>query len=174
MDDGILTDSQGRKVSFRHTVLIMTSNIGGKLITDQTSLGFGSQDVEQTYQDIKSRVLSEVKKYFSPEFLNRLDDIIVFRPLTRDQVGDIAKLLIGRLQQRLREEHGIELELADSALDLLIERGFDPKYGARPMRRTIERLVEDPIAERILTKEFPEGSTIVVEAVGERMAFRRK
>ncbi len=174
MDDGILTDSQGRKVSFRHTVLIMTSNIGGKLITDQTATGFGSQDVEQTYQDIKSRVMSEVKKYFSPEFLNRLDDIIVFRPLSREQVGDIARLLIGRLQQRLREEHGIELELADSALDLLIEKGFDPKYGARPMRRTIERLVEDPIAEKILTKEFPEGSTIVVEADGERMAFRRK
>ena len=174
MDDGILTDSQGRKVSFRHTVLIMTSNIGGKLITDQTSLGFGSQDTEQTYRDIKSRVMSEVKRYFSPEFLNRLDDIIVFRPLTREQVGEIAKLLIGRLQERLREEHGIELELSDSALDLLIEKGFDAKYGARPMRRTIERLVEDPIAEKILTKEFPEGSTIVVEADGERMAFRRK
>jgi len=176
MDDGILTDSQGRKVDFRNTVLIMTSNIGGKLITDHTTLGFGSEDVEseETYKDMKSRVMGEVRKFFSPEFLNRLDDIIVFHSLTKEQVGQIAELLLGRLRKRLREEHGINLVLADSARELLIEKGYDSKYGARPMRRTIERLIEDPISERILTKEFPPGCTIVVEAEGGEMKFRKE
>jgi ATP-dependent Clp protease ATP-binding subunit ClpC len=174
MDDGILTDSQGRKVDFRNTVLIMTSNVGSKLITDRTALGFGSEDVESedTYKDMKSRVMGEVRKLFSPEFLNRLDDIIVFHSLTKAQVGQIAELLLGRLRKRLKEEHDIELQLSDSARELLIERGYDPKYGARPMRRTIERLIEDPISERILTKEFPPGSTIVVEAEEGEMRFR--
>ncbi len=176
MDDGILTDSQGRKVDFRNTVLIMTSNVGGKLITDKSALGFGteSMDSEEGYQDMKSRVMSEVRKLFSPEFLNRLDDIIVFHSLTKDQVGKIADLLLRRLKRRLKEEHDIELVLSESARDLLIEKGYNPKYGARPMRRTIERLIEDPISERILTKEFPPGSTIVVEAKGEEMDFRRE
>jgi len=176
MDDGILTDSQGRKVDFRNTVLIMTSNIGGKLITDHTTLGFGSEDVEseETYKDMKSRVMGEVRKFFSPEFLNRLDDIIVFHSLTKEQVGEIAELLLGRLRKRLGEEHGINLILADSARELLIEKGYDSKYGARPLRRTIERLIEDPISERILTKEFPPGCTIVVEAEGGEMRFRKE
>ncbi|HIE48144.1 TPA: ATP-dependent Clp protease ATP-binding subunit ClpC, partial [Candidatus Bipolaricaulota bacterium] len=175
MDDGILTDSQGRKVDFRNTVLIMTSNVGSKLITDRTALGFGAEDVdsEDTYKDMKSRVMGEVRKLFSPEFLNRLDDIIVFHSLTKEQVGQIAELLLGRLRKRLAEEHDIELVLSDSARELLIEKGYDPKYGARPMRRTIERLIEDPISERILTKEFPQGSTVVVEAEGEEMRFRK-
>ncbi|MCD5408988.1 ATP-dependent Clp protease ATP-binding subunit [Candidatus Bipolaricaulota bacterium] len=175
MDDGILTDSQGHKVDFRNTVLIMTSNVGSKLITDRTALGFGSEDVdsEDTYKDMKSRVMGEVRKLFSPEFLNRLDDIIVFHSLTKEQVGQIAELLLGRLRGRLKEEHDIELVLSDSARELLIEKGYDPKYGARPLRRTIERLIEDPISERILTKEFPPGSTVVVEAEGEEMRFRK-
>jgi len=176
MDDGILTDSQGRKVDFRNTVLIMTSNVGGKLITDRTALGFGSENVdsEETYKDMKARVMGEVRKLFSPEFLNRLDDIIVFHSLTKDQVGEIAELLLGRLRGRLREEHDIELVLEESARELLIERGYDPKYGARPMRRTIERLIEDPISERILTGEFPPGCTIVVEAKDGEMHFRKE
>ncbi|HEC63296.1 MAG TPA: ATP-dependent Clp protease ATP-binding subunit, partial [Candidatus Acetothermia bacterium] len=151
-----------------------TSNVGSKLITDRTALGFGSEDVESedTYKDMKSRVMGEVRKLFSPEFLNRLDDIIVFHSLTKEQVGQIAELLLGRLRKRLAEEHDIELKLAESARELLIERGYDPKYGARPMRRTIERLIEDPISERILTKEFPPGCTIVVEAEKGEMRFR--
>ncbi|MBC7093922.1 ATP-dependent Clp protease ATP-binding subunit, partial [Candidatus Bipolaricaulota bacterium] len=176
MDDGILTDSQGRKVDFRNTVLIMTSNVGSKLITDRTSLGFSTVEVEseEAYQDMKSRVMGEVRKLFSPEFLNRLDDIIVFRALTKDEVGAIAELLIGRLRNRLQEEHGISFVLTESARDLVIERGYDEKYGARPMRRTIERLLEDPVAEKILTQEFPDGCTVVAEAQGGEITVRKE
>ncbi|MGC9529681.1 MAG: ATP-dependent Clp protease ATP-binding subunit [Candidatus Bipolaricaulaceae bacterium] len=176
MDDGILTDSQGRKVDFRNTVLIMTSNIGGKLITDRTSLGFSSEEIEsaEAYKDMKSRVMGEVRRLFSPEFLNRLDDTIVFHSLTKEQVGAIAELLLSRLRGRLQDEHQIELVLTDSARELLIERGYDAKYGARPMRRTIERLIEDPVSEKILTEEFPSGCTIMAEAVEGEMVFRKE
>ncbi len=175
MDNGILTDSQGRKVDFRNTILIMTSNVGSKLITDMKAVGFTTANIEseETYQDMKKRVEGEVKKVFSPEFLNRLDDIIVFHALTQDQVRRIAELMVGRLQARLREEHNIELKLTPQAWDVLIQRGYDEKYGARPMHRTIERLLEDPIAERILAKEFLPGSTIVADGEGETIVVRR-
>ncbi len=175
MDHGILTDSQGRKVDFRNTVLIMTSNVGSKLIVDRTGVGFATTDVEseQAYRDMKSRVMSEVKKEFSPEFLNRLDDVIVFHALTREQVREIANLFVRRLQDRLREEHGIELVVEASAWELLTERGYDEKYGARPMGRAIERLLEDPVAEKILTKEFPAGCRVVAEAHDGEIALRK-
>jgi ATP-dependent Clp protease ATP-binding subunit ClpC len=175
MDDGVLTDSQGRRVDFRNTILIMTSNVGSKLIADRTALGFGAEEVktEEAYKDIKSKVMGEVRNLFSPEFLNRLDDVIVFHPLQKEQVGQIAELLLGHLRRRLWEEHQIGLELSDSARELLIEQGYDQKYGARPMRRTIERLIEDPVSERILTGEFPPRCTIVVEAKDGEMTFRK-
>jgi ATP-dependent Clp protease ATP-binding subunit ClpC len=176
MDDGILTDSQGRKVDFRNTVLIMTSNVGSKLIVDRAGVGFSTADAEseQAYQDMKARVMGEVRKEFSPEFLNRLDDVIVFHSLTRDQVKEIAELLIGRLRDRLNEEHRIELAIEPSAWEIITERGYDEKYGARPMGRTIERLLEDPIAEKILTKEFPPGCRIVVAAQDGEIAVRKE
>jgi len=174
MDDGILTDSQGRKVDFRNTVLIMTSNVGSKLIVDRTGLGFSTADIEseQAYRDMKSRVMGEVRKEFSPEFLNRLDDVIVFHSLTREQVKEIAEILVGRLRSRLHEEHTIELVIEPSAWEIIAERGYDEKYGARPMRRTIERLLEDSIAEKILTKEFPPGCRVVAEARDGEIAVR--
>lgn len=176
MDDGILTDSQGRKVDFRNTVLIMTSNVGSKLIVDRTGVGFSTADIEseQAYRDMKARVMSEVRKEFSPEFLNRLDDVIVFHSLTREQVKNIADLFIGRLSSRLKEEHAIELVLDPSAWEMITERGYDEKYGARPMGRAIERLLEDPIAERILTKEFPAGCRVVAEAQDGEIAVRKE
>jgi ATP-dependent Clp protease ATP-binding subunit ClpC len=175
MDDGVLTDSQGRKVDFRNTVIIMTSNIGSKLITDKTSMGFATADVEseEAYQDMKSRVMSEVRKVFKPEFLNRLDDIIVFHPLTKEQVKAIAELMINRLRKRLWEEHRIELSVSPEAMEILISRGYDEKYGARPMRRTIERLLEDPIAEKILSHEFPDGCKVVAEAQNGEILVRK-
>jgi len=162
MDDGILTDSQGRKVDFRNTVLIMTSNVGSKLIVDRTGVGFSTADIEseQAYRDMKARVMSEVRKEFSPEFLNRLDDVIVFHSLTRDQVKAIADLFIGRLGSRLWE--------------IITERGYDEKYGARPMGRAIERLLEDPIAERILTKEFPSGCRVIAQAQDGEITVRKE
>ena len=175
MEDGILTDSQGRRVDFRNTVLIMTSNVGSEKITDRDTLGFSNQDVgsEESYQDMKDRVIGEVRTVFRPEFLNRLDDIIVFHQLSRDQVGEVAELMLSDLRDRLVEEHRITLTLDDSATRLLITKGYDPKYGARPMRRTIERLIENPISELILQGTFENGSTVIATAEDEEIAFHR-
>jgi len=151
MEDGILTDSQGRRIDFRNAVLIMTSNVGSEMITDRDTLGFSDTEVDsaESYQDMKDRVLGEVHKSFRPEFMNRLDDLIVFHQLTKAQVLEIADLMLGELKERLWEEHEITLTFDDSAKEVLIERGYDAKYGARPMRRTIERLIENPISELI-------------------------
>ncbi len=175
MEDGLLTDSQGRRVDFRNSVLIMTSNVGSEMITDRGTLGFSDQEVDsvESYQDMKDRVIGEVRKVFRPEFLNRLDDIIVFHQLPREQVKLIAELMLGELEARLFEEHAITLTLDESASELLIEKGYDPKYGARPMRRAVERLIENPISELILQGEFGKGSTVVASADGEEMGFTR-
>ena len=175
MEDGILTDSQGRRVDFRNAVLIMTSNVGSEMITDRGTLGFSDEEVdsEESYKEMKDRVTGEVRKVFRPEFLNRLDEVIVFHQLTREQVLEIANLMIDELRARLQEEHGITLTLDDSANELLIEQGYDSKYGARPMRRAIERLMENPISELILNRSFERGSTIVASADGEEMRFTR-
>ena len=175
MEDGLLTDSQGRRVDFRNSVLIMTSNVGSEMITDRGTLGFSDQEVDsvESYQDMKDRVIGEVRKVFRPEFLNRLDDIIVFHQLSREQVKLIAELMLGELKARLLEEHAITLTLDESASGLLIEKGYDPKYGARPMRRAVERLIENPISELILQGEFVKGSTVVASADGEEMGFTR-
>ncbi len=175
MEDGILTDSQGRRVDFRNTVLIMTSNVGSEMITDRGTLGFSDQEIdsEESYEEMKDRVIGEVRKVFRPEFLNRLDDIIVFHQLTRDQVKEIADLMLSELKERLYEEHRITLTLDESASELLIEKGYDAKYGARPMRRTIERLIENPISELILEGAFAPGSTVVASADGEEIRFTK-
>lgn len=175
MEDGILTDSQGRRVDFRNAVLIMTSNVGSELITDRGTLGFSDQEVnsEESYEEMKDRVIGEVRKVFRPEFLNRLDDIIVFHQLTREQVKEIADLMLSELKKRLYEEHRITLTLDESASELLIEKGYDAKYGARPMRRTIERLIENPISELILEGAFEPGSTVVASADGEEIRFTK-
>ncbi len=175
MEDGILTDAQGRRIDFSNTVLIMTSNVGSNVITDRTSLGFSDQEVgsQSSYQDMKARVMSEVKKIFRPEFLNRLDDTIVFHQLAKQQVRQIADLLIGSLQDRLREEHDIELSLNRPAKDTLIENGYDPKYGARPMRRAIEQMIETPLSDLILQGEFPDGSKISVTVRKGNLKFSK-
>jgi len=175
MEDGILTDSQGRRVDFCNSVLIMTSNVGSELITDRGTLGFSDQEVdsEESYQEMKGRVMGQVRKVFRPEFLNRLDDVIVFHQLSREQVRQVAELMLGELKGRLREEHAITFTLDESASELLIEKGYDPKYGARPMRRTIERLIENPISELILQGTFEHGSAVVASADGEEIQFNR-
>jgi ATP-dependent Clp protease ATP-binding subunit ClpC len=173
MEDGILTDSQGRRVDFRNSVLIMTSNVGSEFITDRDTLGFtdvGDQS-EESYKGMKDRVTAEARKVFRPEFLNRLDDIIVFHQLNRTQVREISDLMIGELQKRLQEEREVTLTLDPSAWELLIERGYDPKYGARPMRRTIERLIENPISEQILLGTIASGDSVIASADGDEMRF---
>ncbi len=173
MEDGILTDSQGRRIDFRNTVLIMTSNVGSELITDRDTLGFSDQSEEsdEPYQEMKGRVTGEARNVFRPEFLNRLDDIIVFHQLNRAQVREIATLMVDELKARLLAERKIVFRLADSAWDLLIRLGYDPKYGARPMRRTIERLIENPISEEILVGRFGHGARVVGSADGDELRF---
>ena len=175
MEDGLLTDSQGRRVDFCNSVLIMTSNAGSDMITDCGTLGFSDQEIDsvESYQDMKDRVIGEVRKVFRPEFLNRLDDIIVFHQLLREQVKQIAELMLDELKERLFEEHTITLTLDESASELLIEKGYDPRYGARPMRRALEQLIENPISELILQGEFGQGAPVVASADGEEMRFTR-
>ncbi len=152
LDDGILTDSQGRQVSFKNTIIIMTSNIGARLITDKkTTFGFGASDdsEEADYEKIKSTVLEELKKQFRPEFLNRVDDIIVFRKLSEDEIKEIAAKMLDSLKKRVAAL-GIELEIDDSAVAAIASEGYDATYGARPLRRAITGRIEDKLSEKIL------------------------
>jgi len=165
LDDGRLTDGQGRTVDFRNAVLVMTSNIGSEYIVE---LSEGDQ------QEIERRVDEALRAHFKPEFLNRIDETIVFHSLSRDEFHQIVDIQLERLRTRLRERR-IEIEVSDAARDLLAERGYDAHYGARPLKRVIQRMIEDPLAMRILDGEFPEGSKIVVEtnAAGDAFDFRK-
>ncbi len=169
-EEGRLTDSLGRKVDFRNTIILMTSNVGADMLRRQGSLGFMAQKEDVTYEDIKLRLLEEVKKTFKPEFLNRVDDIIVFKSLTKEGLYDIIKLEIADVKKRL-EDKRIEIELDLDAIELLVEKGFDPVYGARPLKRTIQRLLEDPLAEEILMGNFKEGSKVKVGRKAEQLTF---
>ena len=169
-EDGRLTDSFGRKVDFRNTVVIMTSNLGAELIRKASSLGFKVQAEEVTYQEMKEKLLEEVKRTFKPEFLNRIDDIIVFRPLVREDLGRIIDIEIGFVAARLKEQK-ITLEVSQEAKDFLIEKGFDPVFGARPLKRTIQRFLEDPLASEIISKRFHEGSPVKVLLKHEELVF---
>jgi len=162
-DDGILTDGLGHKVNFKNTVIIMTSNVGARLISKGKALGFLVQeDTLRDYQAMKETVTEEVKKTFNPEFLNRIDEIVVFHPLSREDMRKILELMLNRVKNRLIEQ-GYEIELSEPAKDFLLEKGFDPNYGARPLQRTIQRLLSDPLAEEILAKKFVSPSKIYVE-----------
>ncbi len=165
LDDGRLTDAKGRTVDFKNTLIIMTSNIGSRVI-EKGGGGFGFEDsdnlAESQYNRIRSRVNDELKDYFRPEFLNRLDDIIVFRQLNRDEIKQIADLLLVEVSTRLVEQ-GITLEVTERFKERLVEEGYDPSYGARPLRRTIMRLLEDSLAEAMLASQILEGETAVVD-----------
>ncbi|HNW39134.1 MAG TPA: ATP-dependent Clp protease ATP-binding subunit [Candidatus Omnitrophota bacterium] len=169
-EEGRLTDSFGRKVNFKNTIIIMTSNVGAELIRKTGSLGFKSQKEEGTYQDMKEKLLESVKHAFKPEFLNRIDDIIVFRQLIREDLTKIIDIEIGYVIQRLKEQK-ISLEVSQEAKDLLIEKGFDPVFGARPLKRTIQRYLEDSLANEIISKKFKEGSLIKVTRKNEELIF---
>src|SRR6187397_9386 len=161
LEDGRLTDSQGRSVDFRNTVLIMTSNLGTADLR-KANLGFSKADEAISYEKMKEKVNEALKQHFRPEFLNRIDETIVFHELSKDEVTQIVDLLIARTQKQL-EGQGIGIELTDAAKVVLVERGYDPQLGARPLRRAIQRLVEDPLSERLLFKEFSAGQIIVVD-----------
>ena len=176
LDDGRMTDGHGRTVDFKNTVVIMTSNAGAELIKREGALGFAAgkkTEGQQSYEDMKTKVLDEVKKTFRPEFLNRLDEIIVFHALTEEQLRSIVDLLAKDLQERLLERK-LTVELTDEAKTWLAKVGYDPQYGARPLRRALERYVENPLAIRVLEGEFSEGDIIVVDLDGEELTFTRK
>ncbi|HLW96084.1 MAG TPA: ATP-dependent Clp protease ATP-binding subunit, partial [Solirubrobacteraceae bacterium] len=168
LEDGRLTDSQGRTVDFRHAIVIMTSNIGAQEIARNTPLGFAISDDETgiTYDDMKNRIMGELKKVFRPEFLNRIDDVIVFHKLQKDEIRQIVELLLTRIRHSMAERE-LVLDLTDDAKDLLVEKGWDPAMGARPLRRAIQRYIEDPLADFVLQSQLQPGSTVVVDPAGE-------
>lgn len=169
-EDGRLTDSFGRKVDFRNTIVIMTSNVGAELVRKSGSLGFKAQKEEVTYQDMKDKLLEEVKRTFKPEFLNRIDDIIVFRPLVKEDLERIIDIEIGYVSERLKEQ-GISLQVSSEAKALLIEKGFDPVFGARPLKRIIQRYLEDPLASDIISKKFKPNAAVKVIRKNEELVF---
>jgi ATP-dependent Clp protease ATP-binding subunit ClpC len=167
LEDGRLTDAQGRTVDFRNTIVIMTSNIGAKDIAKNVSFGFGASDSETgaTYDEMKSRIMGELKKVFRPEFLNRIDEVIVFHKLTREEIKEIIDLLITRVRAQVAE-HELQLELTEPAKELLAEKGWDPSMGARPLRRAIQRYIEDPLADEVLRQgpdAIDSGTTVLVD-----------
>ena len=170
LEDGRLTDAQGRAVDFKNTVLIMTSNLGTADLR-KASIGFTKAGDDVTYEKMKERVQEALKQNFRPEFLNRIDETIVFHELTREEVTSIVDLMMRRVREQL-EAQGLGLELTDGAKDLLAAKGYDPSLGARPLRRAIQRMVEDPLSERILWKEFGAGITIIVDAENDEVVFR--
>lgn len=175
-EDGRLTDSQGRVVDFKNTVIIMTSNVGATLIKKGSTLGFRatSEPEEISYKDIKNRVMGELNKTFRPEFLNRIDEVIVFKSLTKAEIKKIATLILNNEVKILLKEQKIDLETTEEAKELLTKEGYDPNFGARPLRRTIERLIENPISEKLLAGEFKEGDCVQVKTSGGKIIFSKK
>ncbi len=178
LDDGRLTDAQGRAVDFKNAVIIMTSNVGAPLLEKEVAIGFKPTRDEQAAMDsayvrMKEHITEELRRTFRPEFLNRIDEVIIFRPLTGAQIKAIVNILIARVQRELRGQN-MELELTEAAKDLLAKEGFDPTFGARPLRRTIQRFIEDQLSDELLRGNFSAGDTVVVDARDDHIVFERK
>ena len=171
LEEGTVTDSLGRKIDFRNTIIILTSNVGAELIKKQTSLGFGAPKHDEGYDTMQGKILEETKRVFKPEFLNRLDDIIVFHTLSKEMLSRIVDLEVSKVTARIKEKE-ILLTLDEAARELLITKGYDPTYGARPMRRAVERYLEDPMAEEILRGSFKAGDQVQVTRDGEKLSFK--
>ncbi len=169
-EDGRLTDSLGRVVDFRNTIILMTSNVGADTVRKQGSMGFVAQTESNNYEQLRDRLLAEVKRAFKPEFLNRVDDIIVFKSLSKEDLTKIVQLEIKQVANRLKDK-GIEITLSQDALDFLIEKGFDPVYGARPLKRTIQRYLEDQLSENIIAGRLKDGSKINVKREAEQLVI---
>lgn len=174
LEDGHVTDAQGRKVSFKNTIIIMTSNAGAQQIVEPKRLGFGNQEDEDAdYQKMKESVMEEVKKIFKPEFINRIDEILVFHTLTQENIQAIVRILLNSLNKRTMAQMGISLEVSDAAVSHLAESGFDKNYGARPVRRAIQTKVEDELAERILEGTISAGDKVKVDFIHEKITFSK-
>jgi ATP-dependent Clp protease ATP-binding subunit ClpC len=173
LDEGHLTDNYGRMIDFKNTVVIMTSNVGARDITRNRALGFGTNDPSGSFERMADKVKEEMTHVFNPEFLNRLDDVIVFHPLTREHIAQIVSILLKDVQKRLGDEE-LSLKLTDAGVDFLVKHGYDVSYGARPLKRAIQRWIEDPLSEKILLAEFTRGDEIEVDvaADGSKLEFR--
>jgi ATP-dependent Clp protease ATP-binding subunit ClpC len=172
LEEGKLTDSLGRKIDFRNTIIILTSNIGAELIKKQGVMGFGASQRDETKYDVmKDKILEEAKRVLKPEFINRLDDLIVFHSLAKAELVRIVDLEISKVTDRIKLKE-ISLELDETAKDFLAEKGHDPAYGARPMRRAVERYLEDPMAEEILRGNIKPGDIAKVVAEDGKLAFK--
>jgi ATP-dependent Clp protease ATP-binding subunit ClpA len=162
LDDGRLTDGQGRTVSFKNTVIVMTSNVGTGMV-EKNTIGFSVHAKDSRTADTRKRLLEALRQQFRPEFLNRVDDIIVFNSLTREHLTRIVDIQLDNVGKLLKDRK-LNLEITPAAKDRIINEGYDPEYGARPMRRAIQRLVQDPLALKVISGEFAEGDTIFVDA----------
>ena len=173
LDEGRLTDNYGRVIDFKNVVLIMTSNVGAREIASASGLGFATGESESEYDRMAEKVKDEVDRTFTPEFLNRLDEVIVFHPLSKEQIGEVVHIMLKNVQKRLADEE-LTLKLTDAAVDFLVDRGYDVKFGARPLKRTIQRYIEDALSERILMAEFVPGDEIIVDLANdsESLVFR--
>lgn len=176
LEDGQLTDGKGRRVDFRNTILIMTSNVGAKLIQRETSLGFvvprdEAKAAEDSYKKMKDKLMDQLKKTFRPEFLNRIDSVIVFRALTEQEIKEIADLRLREVQERL-DEHEIYLIVTDAAKEILVKEGYNPQFGARPLRRVIQQLIEDRLSEGLLAEDFEPGDTVIADADEDELVLR--
>ncbi|GMA57084.1 hypothetical protein GCM10025858_15870 [Alicyclobacillus sacchari] len=171
LDDGRLTDGKGRTVDFRNTVIIMTSNVGAEELRKGGSVGF-KRDESSRYVDMKDKVLQDLKKTFRPEFLNRIDEIIVFHSLDEDHIGRIVDMMVRNLQRRLKEQE-IEFTLTDEAKQFLAKEGFDPQYGARPLQRAIVRHIEDRLSEALLSGQIQKGDSVVLGLDGDHLRIEQ-
>jgi ATP-dependent Clp protease ATP-binding subunit ClpC len=176
MEDGRLTDSQGRIVDFKNTVIIMTSNVGAQNLTEERRIGFNEgrprEETERAYESMRNRVMDELKRAFRPEFLNRVDDMIVFHALKRNEIHQIVDLMLSHVNKQLATQ-GLTLRVDEDVKELLSSEGYDPNYGARPLRRAVQRMVEDPLSEQVLMGRFSDGDTIEGFVDDGKIAFRK-
>ena len=175
LDDGRITDSQGRTVDFKNTIIIMTSNAGAQRIVDPKKLGFSNvENAESEHKDMKNNVMEEIKRMFKPEFLNRIDDIIVFRALSKEDVKGIAALMLKELKNRLAKQMDITLTYGDTVKNFIFEKGYDKKYGARPLKRAIQNNIEDSLAEEILSGKIQASDKVSMTVVDGKVVFTKK
>ncbi|MEO1861510.1 MAG: AAA family ATPase, partial [Verrucomicrobiia bacterium] len=173
LEEGKLTDSFGRQVDFRNTIILLTSNVGAERLKKGATMGFTAPDDEQDHERMKENLTEEAKKVFRPEFLNRFDDIIVFRSLGKKELTQILDLELAKVEKRLAQRD-LHFELDESARDLLRNHGYDPAYGARPMRRAVEKHLEDPMAEEIIRGNLREGERVAISAKDDKLVFTQK
>ena len=178
-DDGHLTDAKGRRVDFRNSIIVMTSNIGSDLIKRDSAMGFAvktdeAKTNEQQYERMKDKVMDEVKRFFKPEFLNRIDGTVVFHALNKDHILEIVDLMLKDVHDQLLKDKNVEMEVTEAAKSLLAEKGYDPNFGARPLRRVIQDEIEDKLSEELLTSHMQAGDTVVIDVEDDRIVTRTR